>query len=238
MNRCKYLDAAVEISRHPIGAASKYHGFAAILEIIHTAMLEQPSDDTADVNVLGQTGSGRTLSATLRLPADQMDSALAEIRRIGVVQQETQNSSDVTSEYVDLQARISNSRNTEQRLVNLLRERTGKLSDVVDAERELSRVRQEIEQMEAQQKNLYNKVQYATVQVQVSEEYHAKIDSTVPSPGTRIRNAAIEGYRIAAESVLGFALFSLRVAPALLLWAALVVPIALGVRRFYRVRIG
>jgi len=202
------------------------------------AIVSQSRGYIGNLNVLGQTGSGRTLSATLRLPADQLDSALAEIRTIGVVQQETQNTSDVTSEYVDLQARISNSRNTEQRLVNLLRERTGKLSDVVDAERELSRVRQEIEQMEAQQKNLYNKVQYATVQVQVSEEYHAKIDPTVPSPGTRIRNAAIEGYRIAAESVLGFALFALRVAPALLLWVALVLPIALGVRRFYRIRVG
>ena len=90
----------------------------------------------------GEVGSGRTLSATLRLPSGRTETALVELRKLGKVREESQNSSDVTSQYVDLQARLTNARNTEQRLTDLLRERTGKLPEVVEVEREISRVRE------------------------------------------------------------------------------------------------
>ena len=47
-----------------------------------------------------------------------------------------------------------------------------------------------------------NKVQFATIQLQMSEEYHAEIQTTLPSAATRLWNAAIGGYHAAAESVM------------------------------------
>jgi hypothetical protein len=137
----------------------------------------------------------------------------------------------VTSQIVDLRARLANARNTEQRLLVLQRERTDKLSDVVNVEREISRVREEIERMEAQQKDMTNKVQFATIQLEMSEEYHAGIQTTLPSAAVRLWNASIEGYHGAAESVMGMALFLLRYGPVLLLWAVVLSPVALFVRR-------
>ncbi len=79
----------------------------------------------------GSTGSGRTLTATLRVPADQLDATLTEVKALGRVESESQSGQDVTSQYVDLEARLTNARNTEQRLTDLLRNRTGKLSDIL-----------------------------------------------------------------------------------------------------------
>jgi hypothetical protein len=169
----------------------------------------------------GATGSGRTLTATLRVPADQLDATLTEVKTLGRVESESQSGQDVTSQYVDLQARLSNARNTEQRLTDLLRNRTGKLSDVLEVEQELDRVRGEIEQMEAERKNMSNQVSYATLNATIAEDYKAQLQVVPPSTSTRLSNAAVEGYRSMADGVVSLALFLLSTGPSLLLWCAL-----------------
>jgi hypothetical protein len=166
----------------------------------------------------GSTGSGRTLTATLRVPADQLDATLTEVKTLGRVESESQSGQDVTSQYVDLQARLSNARNTEQRLTDLLRNRTGKLSDVLEVEQELDRVRGEIEQMEAERKNMSNQVSYATLNATIAEDYKAQLQVVPPSTSTRLSNAAVEGYRSMADGVVSLALFLLSNGPSLLLW--------------------
>jgi hypothetical protein len=190
------------------------------------------------MTIRGEVGSMRALAATLRLPADRLDSGLVELRKLGRVREESQNSSDVTSQFVDLQARLANARNTEQRLLKLQRERTDKLADVVNVEREISRVREEIERMVAQEKDMSNKVQFATIHLEISEEYRAQIQTPAPSSGTQLRNAAIDGYHAAVSSVLAVALFFLRYGPALLLWAVVLLAVALFARRLPTIRIG
>ena len=185
------------------------------------------------MTVRSETGSGKTLTASLRLPAERMESGLIELRKIGKVREESQNSSDVTSQYVDLQARLVNARNTEQRLMTLQRERTGKLPDVVDVEREISRVREQIERMVAQQKDMANKAQFATIHIEMSEEYRAAIEPATPGAGVQLRNATIDGYHAALDSLLGVAMFLLRYGPALLLWSALLLPVLLLARRLH-----
>jgi hypothetical protein len=54
---------------------------------------------------------------------------------------------------------------------------------VLDAERELARVRAEIESMQGQSAVMLRRVSYATVQVQLSEEYHEKTPVAVASTG-------------------------------------------------------
>jgi uncharacterized small protein (DUF1192 family) len=195
------------------------------------AIVQQTQGYLDQLTVRGETGSGKSLSATLRLPSTQIESGLAELRKLGKVLVETQNSSDVTSQYVDLQARLTNARNTEQRLLALQRERTDKLTDVVGVEREIARVREEIERMEAQRKDVFNKTQFATIQVELSEEYRAELQPSAPSAGTQLHNALFDGYHGALNSLLALALFVLRYGPALLLWAIVLVPVVLLLRR-------
>jgi hypothetical protein len=169
----------------------------------------------------GATGGGRTLQASLRIPSDQLDGALAEIKTLGRVQSESQNGQEVTARYVDLQARLSNSRNTERRLIDLLQQRTGKLSDVLEVENELARVRGEIEQMEAERKSLLNQVSFSTLNARITEDYQAQLQVVPPSTSTRLINAAVEGYRSMVDGILSVALFLLSAAPSLILWAGI-----------------
>jgi hypothetical protein len=182
------------------------------------AILTRHHGYVGELKAGGSTGSGRTLNATLRVPADQLDATLTEVKTLGRVESESQSGQDVTSQYVDLQARLSNARNTEQRLTDLLRNRTGKLSDVLEVEQELDRVRGEIEQMEAERKNMSNQVSYATLNATIAEDYKAQLQVVPPSTSTRLSNAAVEGYRSMADGVVSLALFLLSTGPSLLLW--------------------
>ncbi|NDQ57825.1 MAG: DUF4349 domain-containing protein [Acidipila sp.] len=185
------------------------------------ALLRVHRGYAANLSVETPQNAGRFLTATLQLPGGELDAALAELKKLGRVEQESQTAEEVTRQYVDLTARLKNSRETEQRLIQVLRERTGKVVDVLEVEREIARVRGEIEQMDAQRKNLEHQVRYATLQLKLSEEYKAALDQPHPSAGTRLGNALIEGFREAIESSISFLVFVLGVAPWLALWTLL-----------------
>jgi hypothetical protein len=172
------------------------------------------------ITVNGAPGTARTLTGSLRVPATRMPDALARLRQLGQVTEDTQGSEDVTDQLVDLDARLTNARATEQRLNDILKNRTGKLSDVLQVEREISRVRLEIEQMDAQRVNTGRRVSYATITLEINEIRKAGLESGPLSLGTRLRVAAADGLEAALESIVGAVLFVLRAGPALLLWLA------------------
>jgi hypothetical protein len=175
----------------------------------------------ASLNTASPQDAARTLSATLQIPSAQLESAVTELKQLGRVDQETQSGEEVTKEFVDRAARLKNARATEQRLLDVLREHTGKVKDILDAEQEIARVRGEIEQMEADQRALQTRIDFATVQLSVQEEYKASLQGAPPSTATRLRNAAIQGYKTVVESVIGFGVWALQSLPALLLWGAI-----------------
>src|SRR5208282_5184220 len=152
-----------------------------------------------ELNVQTPASAGRSLGATVRVPAAQLDAVLVELRKLGRVEQENQSADDVTRQFADLTARLGNARETEKRLVEILRERTGRVSDVLEVEQQIARTRQQIEQMDAERKTMENQVQYASVDLRITEEYKQSLETPAPSLGTRINNAAVEGFRDAAE---------------------------------------
>jgi hypothetical protein len=184
-----------------------------------------------DLQVSTPSDQGRVLKGTLRVPAGQLDSTLIELKTLGRVESESQNGQEVTAQYVDLQARLANSRHTEQRLTDVLRERTGKLSDVLEVETEIARVRGEIESMDAERKNMATQVAFATLNVAVTEDYRPKLETVPPSTLRQFRNSAVEGYQAMARGVISFVNFVLSYGPSLLLWAALAFFPARYVRR-------
>jgi Domain of unknown function (DUF4349)/Putative zinc-finger len=189
----------------------------------------------ASLNTASPQDSARTLSATLQIPSEQLEDVVTELKQLGRVDQETQSGEEVTKEFVDRAARLKNARATEQRLLDVLREHTGKVKDILDAEQEIARVRGEIEQMEADQRALQTRVDFATVQLSVQEEYKASLQGAPSSTSTRLRNAAIQGYKTVVESVIGFGVWALQSLPALVLWALILfVPARWLWRRFRR----
>jgi hypothetical protein len=196
---------------------TKHHGYAAELSVgtEHSVGTE--------LSVGTEQNAPRSLQASLRIPADELASSLAEMKGLGQVLSETQAGEEVTQQHADLVARLKNSRQTEQRLQAILQQRTGKISDVLDVEREIARVRGEIEQMESDQKALEHRVDFTSIDLKLSEEYRAALGTPSPSVVVRLRNAAIQGFREAFETLLALALFAIQVVPSVLLWAALLI---------------
>ena len=92
-----------------------------------------------------------------RIPVDQFHAFVSAVGRLGEVRQNHIGSQDVTEEYFDLEARIRNKREEEKRLIKHLADSTGKLDDILAVEKELSRVRGEVEQMEGRLRFLANR---------------------------------------------------------------------------------
>src|SRR5260370_17011877 len=129
------------------------------------------------------------LIGSLRVRADRLDVCLVELKRLGRVNQESQAGEEVTQQHLDLVARLKNSRNTEQRLNGVLQQRTGPVKEILEVEKESARVRGEIEQMEAEQQTMEHRVNFATIDLNLAEEYKAHPSSPPPSAARHLPTA-------------------------------------------------
>lgn len=120
----------------------------------------------------------RRATLVMRIPSARFDEALAGVGPLGKVEHSSVSAEDVGEEFVDVTARIANGRRLESRLVDLLATRTGKLEEVLSVERELARVRGEIERYEGRARFLSARVATSTIAVTVSER--APVVGTTP----------------------------------------------------------
>jgi biopolymer transport protein ExbD len=79
----------------------------------------------------------------LRFPSEHFEAALTSLRGEGRTLQESLSTEDVSRAYVDLDARIRNKRLAQARLRDILLTRTGRISEVVEAEQALTQVSEE-----------------------------------------------------------------------------------------------
>ena len=105
----------------------------------------------------------------IRIPADRFAAAYAELKGLGKVETETVSTQDVTKAYADLESRLRAKRDAEGRLRDILRTRTARLSDVLEAERELSRMVEEIEQIEGERRYYDQQVALSTISATLHE---------------------------------------------------------------------
>jgi Domain of unknown function (DUF4349) len=176
----------------------------------------------AELNTSGQSNAARTLTASMRVPVSELDSTLAQLRKLGQLDEEKQGGEEVSQQYADLNARLENSRHTEKRLTELLAKRADKLKDVLDVERELASTREEIERMDSEQQSMQQQVNYASIELKLREEYKPALNLGPPAAGTRMRNALVDGYHAVVENALGLVVLLLQGGPSLLFWLALV----------------
>jgi hypothetical protein len=111
----------------------------------------------------------RQATLELKIPAAKYDDAVGSLSTIGKVETVNSSAQDVGEEFVDVTARANNSRRLEERLISLLANRTGKLQDVLLVERELARVREEIERYQGRLRYLSARVAMSTLTVTVHE---------------------------------------------------------------------
>ncbi len=109
------------------------------------------------------SGGGSTADITIRVPADRFSQLIAGLSALGEVRSESVATNDITRQYTDLEIRLNVKEETASRLRSLLADATGDLSDVLNVERELSRVVTEIEQMKGERRYLDDQVAMSTL---------------------------------------------------------------------------
>ena len=123
----------------------------------------------ANTSFSGGRDQMREATLQLRIPAARFDEAHGALAQLGRVEWANVTAQDVGEEFVDLTARVANARRLEDRLVELLARRTGKLDDVLAVERELARVREAIERHEGRLRYLRTRVATSTLSVRLHE---------------------------------------------------------------------
>src|ERR1041384_3680841 len=105
----------------------------------------------------------------LRVPDGQLDAVLAALPSLGEVAERRIRASDVTDAHRDLLVRIDNLRRTRDRYLALL-DQAENVSEATGVEKELERVTALLEVLEAQQKALEQRVEFASLSVEFSRK--------------------------------------------------------------------
>jgi len=171
----------------------------------------------------------------VRVPVERFDTFLAAVARLGELERNHVDSQDVTQEFYDTEARIANKQQEEKRLLKHLADSTGKLEDILAVEKELSRVRGEIEQMQGRLKYLASFSALSTVTITATEVR----DYTPPVAPTFAKQIERTFHTSLAQLVdfgRGVVLFLVALAPWLPVLAVLALPVWLLIRRSARSR--
>ena len=153
-----------------------------------------------------------TATMTLRIPAEKYQSVVAELGKLGKVISKDEKGEDVTEEYVDVQSRIRNLKREEEAFLNVLR-KANKVTDILAVERELSRVRGEIEQATGRIQFLQNQVALATINIELNEPTPA-VTKIVSWDIVRTAKGALNGLLVILRLIL-----------SLVIWIVIFIPL-------------
>jgi len=115
---------------------------------------------------------------SIRVPQNMFAKVLEEVKKLGDVQDVFTSSEDITEQYIDIQARLKNLEAHETVLRELL-ERSVSVEDTLEVQRELQRVRGEIESLAGRLNYLKGNVEFSLITVNVSEP---RLSSPVEPP--------------------------------------------------------
>ena len=189
----------------------------------------------ADSNLDQLQGQSRYGSWTARVPVDQYDSFLQAVSKLGSLVSQQETAQDVTAQYVDLEARIDSKQQLEKRVLQLLDRPDDKIQHVIEVEKELARIRSEIERMEGQLRVLSNQTSLTTVRISVREVKSYQPEQAVGFSG-RISSAWNDALTNAKSAGENFVIGLVRNAFAVIAWAVGLLVAWWFVRRLWKRR--
>ncbi|MCW1823040.1 hypothetical protein A5731_05340 [Mycolicibacterium conceptionense] len=116
------------------------------------------------------SSSGRAhIALALRVPAAELEGTLDEFKKLGTVQTVEVRADDVTSQRVDLDARITALQTSVDRLLGIMRD--AKDPDaLIKAEQALSQRQADLDSLRAQRNQLGDQIDYSTVNLDITAE--------------------------------------------------------------------
>lgn len=161
---------------------------------------------------------------TLRIPVARFDALMEQLETLGEAANVSAGAQDVTMQYLDLESRLNNQKAQEIRLLEIL-EIAKTVEEVLQVEKELFRVRGEIESMTAQFAYLQDQVVFSTINVSLTEE-DIPTEAISPRPfenlGSRMMKAFIGSINFMLNVISRIIIALTALLPALLIMALLV----------------
>jgi hypothetical protein len=124
----------------------------------------------AETDVARMQGEQRSGRWVVRIPGKKYQEFIHDVGGLGIPESVQEKADDVTEQFVDLEARVTSGRRLEEQIIKLLEKQNDKIENVLAVERELSRVRLEIEQLEGSLRFLENKVAMSTITIHANEQ--------------------------------------------------------------------
>ncbi len=175
----------------------------------------------------------RYTNMVIRIPADKMDQFLAMVKENSNVTYAGCSTENVTLSYVDLQSHIKALKVEQETLMGLL-ERATKLSDVLKLQEQLTDVRYQLESYESQLRVYDNRIDYATLYLDINEVERETNVSDKLSYGEEIRQGLSDTFYALGQGFRGFSIWFIVNLPVILLLAVIVLVVVVIIRKVSR----
>jgi hypothetical protein len=169
----------------------------------------------------------------IRIPADAFGSLLPTLHQIGYVTAESTNAADITDQFVDTEAQLASAQQLEKRLLEIATAKNGTLEQILTVEKELARVRGEIESYQGHLKQWNDQVSLSTLTITMSQK-QAIVAIAPPPPPATLGSKTSQSFKSSIDALRDVASWLLVSGVALLPWLLFLVPGALGLRRLVR----
>jgi hypothetical protein len=184
--------------------------------------------DSTQVQHYQREVSSATL--VLRIPQEAFGQLVPKLKELGEISAESTNADDVTDQYVDISARLASAQTLEKRLLEIASDRASGVEALLAVERELARVRGEIESYEGRLRQWNDQIAMSTLTLSITTKAPAIAAATQPGLGNRTKSAFSDS--VAALETFGEWLVV--TGTTLLPWMILLVPGFVFGRRAYR----
>jgi hypothetical protein len=188
-------------------------------------VVEEQKGYIAKSEVIGESGSRRTATWTLKVPAERFQASVSALAALGNTVRNSSDSQDVTEEFIDLQARIKNLKVEEETLNKILKDQVVKIEDVLKVREQIVKVRGDIERAEGRLKYLATMAAMSTITLTVREDA-SYVPPTAPTFGSRVTDTFDSSLR----ALRNFGEWAALVAVALAPWLPLILIGALAFR--------
>ena len=147
---------------------------------------------------------GRYSRYVIRIPQDKLSDFVSYVENGSNILTKEENVTDVTLEYVDLEARKKSLLTEETRLIELL-EKAENLTDVIQLEDKLSSVRYEIDSIESSLRTFDSLVDYSTITLEVNEvERYTEVPTLQKTPFERMSEGFKESINDIKDGFINF----------------------------------
>ena len=176
----------------------------------------------------------RNARLTVRVPAENLDGLVAQVKGVSNVVNYNESVEDVTLAYVDMETRILVLETERDRLLELM-EQAKTMSDLLEIEARLTDVRSTLESINSQLRILQNQVSYATIELYINQvkAYTEVEEQTV---WQRIGSGFKKNLQNIGEDLVDFFVWAITYSPQLILWAGIIAVVIMVVRRSFRKR--